>query len=38
MAGPQEIGPELIEARATDLAHDEVDLAAEDVECLLYAG
>src|SRR5947209_9545231 len=35
---PQEIGAELIEARAADLAHDEVDLAAEDVDRLLDPG
>jgi hypothetical protein len=35
---PQEIGAELIEARAADLAHHEVDFAAENIECLLDAG
>src|SRR5437763_15550387 len=36
--GPQEIGAELIEARAADLAHHEVDLAAEDIDRLLDPG
>src|SRR5260370_29864854 len=35
---PQEVGAELTEARAADLAHDEVDLAAEDVDRLLDPG
>src|SRR5712692_6172591 len=35
---PQKVGAKLIEARAADLAHDEVDLAAEDVERLLNPG
>src|SRR5579884_4484961 len=34
---PQEIGTELVEAGAADLAHDQVDLAAEDVDRLLDA-
>src|SRR5258708_32203488 len=38
VVAPQEIGAELVEARAADLAHDEVDFAAEDVERLLDAG
>ena len=38
VVAPQEIGPELVEARAADLAHDQVDLAAEDVDCLLDPG
>ena len=38
VVAPQEIGPELVEARAADLAHDEVDLAAEDVDRLLDPG
>src|SRR5436190_16103002 len=38
VVGPQEIGAELVEARAADLAHDEVDLAAEDVDRLLDPG
>src|SRR5580704_4508519 len=38
IVGPQEIGAELVEARAADLAHHEVDLAAEDVDCLLDPG
>src|SRR5712691_6843579 len=35
---PQEIGAELVEARAADLAHHEIDLAAEDVDRLLDPG
>ena len=34
VVAPQEIGAELVEARAADLGHDQVDLAAEDVERL----
>jgi isopentenyl diphosphate isomerase/L-lactate dehydrogenase-like FMN-dependent dehydrogenase len=33
---PQEIGAELVEARAADLRHHGVDLGAEDVDRLLY--
>src|SRR6266568_4863065 len=36
--GPQEIGAELIEAWAADLAHYQVDLAPEDVDRLFDAG
>ena len=35
---PQEIGAELVEARAADLAHDQVDLVDEDVDRLLDPG
>jgi len=35
---PQEVGPELVEARAADLSHDKINLAAEDVDHLLDAG
>src|SRR6266542_4921760 len=35
---PQEIGAELTEARTADLAHHQVDLAAEDVDRLLDPG
>ena len=38
VVGPQEIGAELAEARAADLAHDQVDFAAEDVDHLVDAG
>src|SRR5260370_31221346 len=38
VVAPQEIGAELVEARNADLAHHQVDLAAEDVDRLLYAG
>src|SRR5215469_12901628 len=38
VVAPQEIGAELVEARAADLAHHEIDLAAEDVDRLLDAG
>src|SRR5207237_3007600 len=34
---PQEVGAELVEARAADLAHDEIDFAAEDVDHLIDA-
>src|SRR6202011_6332686 len=35
---PQKVGAELVEARAADLAHHEVDFAAEDVDHLVDAG
>src|ERR1700739_48267 len=35
---PQKIGAELVEARAADLTHDEVDLAAEDRNRLFDPG
>src|SRR3954451_3855106 len=38
VVGPQEIGAELVEARAPDLAHHEVDLASEDVDGFLDPG
>jgi hypothetical protein len=38
IVAPQKVGAELIEAWTADLAHDEVDLAAEDVDHLLDAG
>src|SRR4051794_13683700 len=34
LLGPQEIGAELVEARAADLTHHEVDLGLEDVDRL----
>jgi len=36
--GPQKIRTELIEAGAADLAHDQVDLGAEDIDRLFDAG
>src|SRR2546421_195896 len=38
VVAPEEIGAELVEARAADLAHHQVDLAAEDVDRLLDPG
>src|SRR4051794_10522085 len=38
VVGPQEIGAELVEARAADLAHDEVDLVDENIDRLLDPG
>src|ERR1700730_18157862 len=38
VVAPQEIGAELIEAGAADLAHDEVDLTDKDVDRLFDAG
>src|SRR6266436_4900327 len=38
VVAPQEIGAELIEARAADLAHHQVDLVDEDVDRLFHAG
>src|SRR5215472_16572512 len=38
VVAPQKVGAELVEARAADLAHDEVDLAAENIDHLVYAG
>src|SRR3989442_1332957 len=38
VVGPQEIGAELTEARTADLAHHQIDLAAEDVDRLLDPG
>src|SRR5271170_889568 len=38
VVAPQEIGAELVEARAADLAHDQVDFVAEDVNHLLDTG
>src|SRR5438132_12929641 len=38
VVAPQEVGTELVEARAADLAHDQVDLVDEDVDRRLDAG
>src|SRR5437763_11549880 len=38
VVGPQEIGAELIEARAADLAHYQIDLVDEDIDRLLDPG
>src|SRR6266852_3773179 len=38
VAGPQEVGAELIEARTADLPHHQIDLVDEDVDRLLDAG
>src|SRR6266516_2482847 len=38
VVAPQEVGAELTEARTADLAHHQVDLAAEDVDRLLDPG
>jgi hypothetical protein len=38
VVGPQEVGTEFIEARTADLAHHQVDLAAEDADRLLDPG
>src|ERR1700730_14123849 len=38
VVAPQEIGAEMIEAGAADLAHDEVDLTDKDVDRLFNAG